>query len=290
MRSLIVEEKYHGKKLNSFLFEKFPSLKSSTLYKALRKKDIRVNDKRVSENVTISSGDEIKVYISDEFLFPIFSISFEKIYEDEQILIINKPAGILVNGDNSLTTYLSQQYPFIAPCHRLDRNTMGLVVFAKTKQAEEILLSKFKNHEIKKKYMAYVYGIPSKKQARLEAYLFKDSKKSKVYISDEFKKGYQKIITSYQVLASDEKLNTSLLDVTLETGRTHQIRAHLAHIGLPIIGDGKYGIGEINKRFQKKTQMLCSYSIQFCFSNDAEILNDLNEKKFQISCPFEKEG
>ena len=122
------------------------------------------------------------------------------------------------------------------PCHRLDRNTTGLIIFAKNEKSLNILLNKFKNHEIEKHYLAVVYGIPKEKHEKLESYLFKDNKKSIVYISEEFKKGYQKIITKYTLLEK-RKDNTSILDVEIETGKTHQIRAHLAHIGLPIIGD-----------------------------------------------------
>ncbi len=113
--------------------------------------------------------------------------------------------------------------------------------------------------------------------------MFKDSKKSLVYISDIPKKGYQKIITSYKVISEDKKNNTSILDIKLETGRTHQIRAHLAHIGFPIIGDGKYGINEINKRFHQKYQMLCSYKLKFNFSSDSGFLEYLDKKEISIN-------
>lgn len=190
-------------------------------------------------------------------------------------------------GENSLTFFVQTQYLANAmPCHRLDRNTFGLVLFAKNKDALEILLDKFKYKEIEKHYLAYVYGIPSKKQDRIEAYLFKDTKKSLVYISDEFKKGYQKIITSYDTLKTDTKRNTSVLDVKLETGKTHQIRAHLAHIGLPIIGDGKYGINSVNKAFGFKSQQLCSYKLKFNFCNNSGILDYLNGKEFEIQYEF----
>lgn len=153
---------------------------------------------------------------------------------------------------------------------------------AKNQKALQILLEKFKNREIDKYYTATVYGILPKKQARLQAYLFKDSKKSLVYISDISRKGYQKIITSYKVISEDKKNNTSILDIKLETGRTHQIRAHLAHIGFPIIGDGKYGINEINKKFHQKYQMLTSYKLKFNFCSDSGCLEYLNKKEISL--------
>ena len=280
MKEIIVDRKYDGKKLNSFLLDNFDGLKLNTLYKALRKKDIRVNNIKVSDNVIIHTGDVIKVFILDEQLFSKDNFSVDIIYEDNNIVIVNKPAEIEVVGENSLTTELCKYYnsTSIFPCHRLDRNTTGLILFAKNEEALNILLNKFKNHEIEKHYTALVYGIPHKKEDILTAYLFKDAKKSLVYISDIPKKGYEKIITSYRVISTNNKNNTSLLDVNLHTGKTHQIRAHLAHIGYPIIGDGKYGDRDINKRFGYKYQQLCSCSLKFCFKTDAGILNYLNKK------------
>ena len=276
MKILVVDEKYNNKRLDKFIFDKFPSLSSGLFYKTLRKKDFRVNDNRISENIILHTGDEIKVFISDELLES--NVSLPTIYEDDNILVIDKPTNIEVVGENSVTSILEKKYSYIKPCHRLDRNTTGLVLFAKNEESLNILLNKFKNHEIEKHYKATVYGIPKVKKAKLEAFLFKDSKKSLVYISDEPKKGYQKIITSYEVIKEDKKQNISVLDVKLETGRTHQIRAHLAYIGFPIIGDGKYGKNEINKKFNKKTQLLESYSLKFNFSSPSSILSYLNGK------------
>ena len=244
MRKIIVDKKYDGKKLNTFLLDNFNGLTLNTIYKTLRKKDIRINNVKTSENCTVNQGDEITIYLTDELLFK--TVKLDIAYEDKNILIVNKPTDIEVVSNNkdevTLTKLVLEHFSsleFPAPCHRLDRNTTGLVVFAKNKKTLEILLDKFKNMEIDKHYKCTVYGIPKIKQTTSTAFLFKDSKKSLVYISDEPKKGYQKIITSYKVISENKENNTSVLDVTLHTGRTHQIRAHLAHIGCPIIGDRK---------------------------------------------------
>jgi len=289
MRSIIVDKKHDGKLLSQFLFDSFSGLTTNTFFKTLRKKDIRINDVKVSKDVTIYLNDEIKIYVVDDLLYKSFSP--EIIYEDEHILIANKPVGIEVVGENSFTSLLKDYLKiksndssdiFFKPCHRLDRNTTGLVLFAKDAESLDILLEKFKNHEIEKHYLAKVYGIPKVSKNTLNSYLFKDNKKSLVYISDEPQKGYVKICTSYSVLKKDIKNNYSILDVTLHTGKTHQIRAHLAHIGHPILGDGKYGINQVNKKFGYKSQQLCSYILKFNFSTDAGILNYLNGQKFVL--------
>ena len=252
MKEIIVPVKYDGKKLNAFLLDTFDGLSINMLYKTLRKKDIRVNDIKVNENITIFYGDHIKVFLLDEQLYK--NGNTEIIYEDANIVVVNKPVGIEVVGEHSLTSSLQKFYTQnssisnnitsisldtirISPCHRLDRNTTGLVLFAKNDIALAILLDKFKSREIEKIYRTTVYGIPKIKEQLLKAYLFKDNKKSLVYISDTPKKGYVPIQTYYKVIACDKKENTCVLEVNLLTGRTHQIRSHLAYIGYPIIGD-----------------------------------------------------
>lgn len=284
MKRIVVSKKYNEKKLSKTIIESLNNVSYNTFCKLLRKKDIKVNNSRVNKDVILHENDIIEIYLPTDL--ENIKMKFDIIYEDENILVIDKPSNIEVEGENSITEIIHNKFEKCEfkpmPCHRLDRNTRGLLIFAKNEESLKILLEKFKKHEIEKHYLALVYGHPIKKSERLEAYLFKDNKKAQVYISDSFKKGYQKIITTYTVLEK-RRDNASLLDVEIETGKTHQIRAHLAHRGYQIIGDGKYGKNEINKKFNKKYQMLYSYKLKFNFKSESGILEYLKGKEIKIS-------
>ena len=288
MRKLIVNKKYNDKKLNNFILDSFPALNKNTLFKALRKKDIRGNGKRITEDILVHTGDEITIFIIDDFLFGTSNFKIDIIFEDENIIVFNKPENLSVTDDNisnvTLTSIVKERYgKNLEPCHRLDRNTKGLIIYAKNQISLNILLDKFKNKEIEKHYYTKVYGIPKKEHDILKAYLFKDSKKSLVYISDVPKKDHLEIITEYTIIDKDLKNNITYLDINLHTGRTHQIRAHLAHIGLPVVGDGKYGTNEINKKLGEKTQFLYSYKLKFNFKGNNGILDYLKNKEISLN-------
>ncbi|MBE5821163.1 MAG: RluA family pseudouridine synthase [Clostridiales bacterium] len=294
MRELIISKKNNGKKLSTILLSEYPGLTLNTLNKAYRKKDIRVNGVKISENTTVFENDKITIYITDEYLYKNSNISVCDliVYEDDNIIVLNKPSGICVQSDTNnevslealLTNYADGKY-IAKPCHRLDRNTCGLVIFAKNNIALEELLYCFKERLIDKYYLCKVYGILKEKNKLLKHYLFKDSQKNIVNISDKKLKGYEEIQTKYLVKSENKAENTSILEVELLTGKTHQIRAHLAYIGFPIIGDGKYGNGNINKKFKQKTQLLFAYKVVF-HTKDLNLLSYLNEKEISITVSF----
>ncbi len=293
-----VDSKLSGKKIVTIIQNKYPKCALGTIHRALRNKDIKVNGTRVKDNVEVYDDDELEIYITDELLnglnskIPTHKIVKKNItYEDDNILIYNKPQELEVQGkkdepglEELLYDYLKEKTPnekvFLKACHRLDRNTNGLVIFAKNKNAEETMLSMIKDRIVKKYYKAQVYGIPKNKAMTLKAYLFKDSKRSMVVVSDSPKRGYQEIITKYRVIEADKQNKTAIIEVELITGRTHQIRAHMAHYGYPIIGDGKYGINQVNKAFKKKYQELEAYKIVFEDAYDE--LEYLKNKKIEI--------
>lgn len=235
------------------------------IHKIIKNRSVKINGVRVGVDQNVNVGDVVYVYLPDRE-----KDSIEVIYRDDNILVVNKASGIEVQGEDSLTERINNILTDAEalPVHRLDRNTMGLVVFALNKNAEKELLESFKVREIDKTYNCVVVGFPRQQSAKLKGYLFKDAKKSLVYVSEIQKQGYAPIETHYQLL---KKLNgeLSLLEVKPITGRTHQIRAHLASIRLPILGDGKYGINKINHKYRVKTQLLCCTKITFHFKMGA---------------------
>lgn len=241
------------------------------IQKLLRQKDIKVNGKRVSSDLVINASDEVFVYLPD------IINKLDIIYQDDNIVVVFKGRQIeteTLGSSNDLLSKVSNELnQKCYAVHRLDRNTEGLVIFAKNEKAKQALDVAFKNRTIDKYYLAYVYGFIV--SGTYSAYLKKDSKKSLVYISNEEKPGFEKIITKVKVLRDFE--DTSLVEVKLVTGKTHQIRAHLAFLGASIIGDEKYGNSKINKLYKKRFQCLCASRIVFHFEKDSYLyyLNDL---------------
>lgn len=311
MKTVIINKNDENQRLDKFLTKYFKNMPQSAIYKYIRKKRIKVNGKKCEISYRLKEGDELSLYINDEFLESDVKISnsflditpdISILYEDENIILVDKKFGMVVHEDkneqkntliNHIKAYLYQKGEYnpkdehsFAPslCNRIDRNTGGIVIGAKNAEALKIINEKIKSREIKKFYLCLVVGHLNKKSDTLKGYLFKDSKKNTVFVYDTPKLGAKSILTKYTVL--EERKNTSLVEVDLLTGRTHQIRAHFAHIKHPLLGDGKYGINEINKKFNLKHQLLYSYKIKFEFSDENK-LSYLNKKSFEVDkIPF----
>ncbi len=305
MKTFVISQNDCDKRLDKFLQKSVPLLPQSLMYRYIRTKRIKVNGKRSQISYRLKEADTVELYINDEFFtkssdFGFLSVSgnIKVVYEDENILLVNKPQGLVVHEDNSnspdtlinrVKRYLYDKKEYnpddelsFAPalCNRIDRNTCGIVIVAKNAPSLRILNEKIKNRELTKKYLCIVVGTPPKKSDTLTNYLLKDSAKNTVKIYDKPIKDSKTIITKYTLLKTKGEL--SLLEVDLKTGRTHQIRAHLSYIGNCLLGDGKYGINAINKKYGLKHQALCAYKLCFNFKSDAEVLNYLNGKEFTI--------
>ena len=308
MTEITIQKNDAGQRADRFLSKAYPNLKSSLVCKLMRKKRIKLNGAKAEPNVILKEGDVLRFYLSDELLAkePIkrevelsdISAEINVIYEDENILLIDKPAGLVVHEDNDnsvdtlinrVLSYLYQKGEYVpehensfvpALVNRIDRNTSGIVIAAKNAEALRILNQKVRDREIQKLYLCEVIGTPKPESATLTAYLKKLPDENRVIISDKKEDGFLTIKTKYRVLKSSGEL--SLVEVDLLTGRTHQIRAHFAHIGHPLLGDGKYGDNAVNKRYHAKTQALCSFRLIFRFTADAGVLEYLNGKEFSV--------
>lgn len=306
MKTVIIGPNDAGQRLDKFLTKTFRNLPVSQMYKHIRTKDIKRNGKRCRIDDRLVTGDVISLYVKDEFLtesapaydFLNASKQLDVVYEDDNLLLLNKKAGLLVHPDDKefrdtlifrVQRYLYEKGDYdpaaeasFAPAlvNRIDRNTCGIVMAAKNAEALRILSEKLKNREIHKFYLCVVHGTPEPKEATLEAYLEKNEKQNRVYVTSQAQQNARRIVTRYRVV--EERAGLSLLEIELVTGRTHQIRAHLASIGHPLLGDGKYGTNALNKGTGFTRQALCSYKLRFDFRTPAGTLAELNGREFQI--------
>lgn len=267
-------------RLDKFLSEQYPVLGIGRLNKALRENKIKLNGKKLPLSTRVQNEDVIRLYLTDEQLgiAPKSGPAFvslrpaEFIYENQDLIVANKPAGIAVEGpDNDTlvnrvckTLYDAGSWKPSAPprlCHRLDTGTSGLVLLAKTPAAEAFLTESIRQRQIRKRYLCVTFGRPHEEAATLRDYLLKDAEVGLVRVVDKPRPGAREIITSYETLAVSGRL--ALLRVELVTGRTHQIRAHLASIGCPILGDSKYGNHAANRELKLKYQALCAWELTF---------------------------
>lgn len=305
MKKVIITENDSGQRLDKFLTKSYPNLPQSMLYKAIRKKDIKIGGKRCEISTRLKTGDELTMYLKDEFFqreerqedFMKAPNKLSIVYEDENLMIVDKKPGLIVHPDINyhfdsliarIQRYLYEKGEYdpknensFAPAliNRIDRNTGGLVMAAKNSETLRIMNEKVKKREMHKIYLCVVCGRMEKKSDLLEGYLEKNEVQNRVYISDRPSKNSKSIVTKYNVIRTNDKF--SLLEVELITGRTHQIRAHLASIGHPLAGDGKYGRNEINRKIGYKYQALYSYKLTFDFTSESGMLAYLDKKSFK---------
>lgn len=308
MRELTVGKNDAGQRLDRFVGKAVPLLPESLLQKYIRLKRIKVGGKGAKRDTRLALGDVVQLYVNDEFFevpreenawLKVGMPRLDVVYEDGHILLADKKPGVLCHSAGKwdyntliahIQAYLAKKGEWnprlensFAPalCNRIDRNTGGIVIAAKTAEALRILNEKLRAREIEKYYLCAVHGRPCPPQGRLEGYLFKDASKNQVYIKQKPVPGVKTAVTEYRSLASRNGL--SLVECRLLTGRTHQIRAQMAHAGWPLVGDGKYGSERNNKPLGESGQLLYSYKLEFTFPTDAGVLNNLRGRTFQIS-------
>lgn len=306
MKELTIGPNDAGQRLDRFLAKAVPLLPASLAQKYIRLKRIKLGGKRVERDTRLQAGDVLQLYINDEFFdkpreenayLTVATPKLNIVYEDDHILLVDKRPGLAVHPHDGaeygrtlidhIQAYLYQKRQWRpreenaftpALCNRIDRNTGGIVIAAKTAEALRVMNQKNKDRELDKRYLAIVEGTPKVKEGSLKGFLFKDEKKNRVFVSDSPKPGAKTCQTNYKVLASRNGL--SLVECELITGRTHQIRAQFAHAGHPLLGDGKYG--KLDKRYDRSYQALYSYKLTFCFTTEAGALEYLNGKSFQV--------
>ncbi len=306
MKELSVARNDAGQRLDRFVGKAVPLLPESLLQKYIRLKRIKLNGKGARRDTRLAVGDVLQLYINDEFFEqPREENSYLKVgtprlnivYEDDNLLLLDKKPGVLCHSVGvwdyntliaNVQAYLAQKGEWrpkeenaFAPalCNRIDRNTGGIVIAAKNAEALRILNEKIKAREIEKYYLCAVHGRPKPPSGTLENYLFKDAQKNQVYIKSRPEPGAKTAVTEYRLLCSKGPL--SLVECRLLTGRTHQIRAQMAHAGWPLLGDGKYGSERFNRSYGEKGQALYSYRLRFDFATDAGALNYLRGREFR---------
>lgn len=294
MQMLVPKEK-DGLMLSQLLVQTAADVPLWAIREAIRKRDVRIDGMRVSGDVRVHAGQEIRAFWPKTVVSgrPQEKPLPEIVFEDEHVLLINKPQGLQsqnedtpLQGDSALTRVLSylqsrgEKTDRVHLCHRLDVQTGGLLLFAKDDEAFESAMQAFSARTFRKFYTCRVKGCPAKREAVLRAWLRKDAQISRVSVTDYPARGALEIMTGYRVL---EPAQNALLEVDLMTGRTHQIRAHLAHIGHPILGDDKYGDRMLNRKLGLKRQQLWATRLVF----EAEgALRYLNGRSFSVNCPF----
>ena len=306
MKELTIGPNDAGQRLDRFLAKAVPLLPASLAQKYIRLKRIKRNGQRADRDTRLEAGDVLQLYINDEFFdkprednayLTVASPKLNIVYEDEHILLVDKRPGLAVHPHDGaeygrtlidhIQSYLYQKKEWRpreensftpALCNRIDRNTGGIVIAAKTAEALRVMNQKIKDREMDKRYLAIVEGTPKPRDGSLKGYLFKDAKKNRVFVTDKPQEGAKTCQTNYKTLVSRSGL--SLVECELITGRTHQIRAQFAHAGHPLLGDGKYG--KLDKKYDRNYQALYSYKLSFTFTTEAGALEYLNGKSFRV--------